>query len=207
MISSSLVAVRIRLSRRVVGSNNAFNVHVEWSLGVISFTSGPFNSTRLIAWVSSSPNTSHNVHRTLWVALSVIWQQSSDHVTVHSPGQLVFGPFDSVGQVVLKRVYRSVVELTSVVGCGVTLRKEIGLPLGWISANQFNVNFIQIVTLQVEGRNDTLTFSGLHYYLDFTEHEVKIGFNRWVVKSLGQFEVKTVGRVRQSDIVNLVEIL
>lgn len=65
-------------------------------------------------------------------------------------------------------------------GCG-SLGEPIGLKLVRITAKQFNVDFIQIITLKVERGDDTFTLGCLHHHFNLTKHDVEVGLDGRVV--------------------------
>lgn len=75
-------------------------------------------------------------------------------------------------------------ELASIVSLHISFRKEIGLELGVVSSEHFNVNLVQVVTLKVERRHYTLALGRLHHHFYLSKHDIKAGFERRVIKPL-----------------------
>lgn len=171
---TSLVTVQVLRASRVVCDLDTLHVHGEWSLAVVSKATGPLNGTRLVGWVTTGPSTGHDVHWSLWEALAVVWQDSSHDIAIDRPSDLVLCVFNTVGVVVVYSRARKGVLSTSVPGCGVTLGEPVGLNLHGVTSNPLKVNLIQVVTLKVEGRNNTLTLGSLEDDLDLTKHNVEV---------------------------------
>jgi hypothetical protein len=62
----------------------------------------------------------------------------------------------------------------------------------------YPVNFIQIIGLEDEGADNSLTGSGLSNNLDLAEKDVPLGLNGWGIGLLGVDELSTVGSVLQA---------
>jgi len=95
---------RARLISELVGSTSgvvlnvkALDIEMERTGRVISGTTSPFNSTRSVTRVTTSPGTKSNFHRRLGVVSSARISESTDRSTVHVPNSALAGPINGVG--------------------------------------------------------------------------------------------------------------
>jgi len=77
----------------------------------------------------------------------------------------------------------------------VTLGEDVGLNVPGLRANPFNVDFIQIVTLEDQRADDTLSRSSLHRDVDFTPEDIKLRLDSWRVSLLLDAHVHTIGLI------------
>lgn len=140
-------------------------------------------------------------------ALAVVWLQCPDKIAVERPRDSVLGVLHGVGVEIVQRRAVHVVVDASVVSGGAAFGEPVGLELVGITAKQLDVDLVQVVALEIEGRDDTLSLGGLHHHLDLAEHDVEVGLDGRVVKALGDFQLQAIVRVRQAFALDLVKVL
>jgi hypothetical protein len=113
--------------------------HVEWSLGEIGQTSCPLDSARSVLWITGYPVSKTDIHGCLGVVLAangISEIESADDIPIDRPCGRFLGPVHGVR---LESSFwcRDWMELTTVIGCGVSLAKVIALSLRSIASNPF----------------------------------------------------------------------
>lgn len=192
---TTVVAVGVGRSRVGVGDLDRLHVHGVGSSGVVGLTTSPLNGTRGVLWVTTSPDTDTETHRSLReVVASLSSSQGANNVSVNQPLDAVTLPVDGVG--VESRLgaadsdVRATVEAT-----GVTLAKVVGLDLGGITTEGFPVDLVQVIGLEHDRADNTSTRSSLQCDLGGTEKEVADGVDSRSIALLGNGERGTLATV------------
>lgn len=125
--------VGITFTSRIISGNNLFNIHGEWTSRVICDTTGPFDGSRGIRWITTSPDTEFDWHWGLWVPLRCGIKQSSHHGTIKRPSSLFHWPVNGIVMEHLSRCLHSV-KFTSIISSDVSLREIVWLELSVVTS-------------------------------------------------------------------------
>lgn len=115
-----LITVRILSTGGIISNHKVLDIHCKWSLSVVCQTTGPFDSSWLIAWITTSPSTHHNIHWRLWVTLTGGIFQSSNRLTIQVPNGFVHSPVNGI-VVKINLWLVNTMESTSVISFDITL--------------------------------------------------------------------------------------
>lgn len=128
MVASSQVGVGVVTTASIVLDDHVLDIHGEWCLAEISWSSGPRAST-CGSWVgsgscisTSDPGTHLDTHRSLWVVLAtkserITIVEGTDEVRANVPFDGIGGPVDNVGGECFNGSGDRVVD-GSIIGCG-----------------------------------------------------------------------------------------
>lgn len=76
-------------------------------------------------------------------------------------------------------------ETTTIISDSFPLGEIVRLELGVVSPQPFQVQFVQVVTLQIEGGDYACPWGSHHFHLDFPVHDIEIGGVCWVIALFG----------------------
>lgn len=152
--TSCVVAVGIFGSGREIHSPDALDSHCIRALVVIDFSPCPVDCVIIILRISTCPDADSNIARRLRVvctSLRLIVCERSHDLSINVPFQLLLRPTSCV---VVKVVLRSLghrVPFCAFDGIGcVAFTVIIILGVGGVAADEFEVNFIEIVGLKYD---------------------------------------------------------
>lgn len=148
----------------VVSDSESLVVSNEGSLAEVGSATSPFSSTLRRVGATTAPSSELDLHGSLGessAALSIGVLQLTNLVAIDVPANVVLGPVEGVGVVVVLGVRDRVVS-TTVVGRGISLSEVITLHLSLVASNPLPVNLVKIVGLQHETGDDTSARCGFN---------------------------------------------
>lgn len=164
----------------VVLDGDGLVVGDERSLAEVGVATSPLDSTLGSILATGDPGTELDLHGSLGESGTVLGigvEQSADQIAINVPLDVVLSPVDGVGvEVVLGRA--DGVVGTTVVGGGVSLAEVVGLDLGGVTTKPLPVNLVEVVGLQDEAGDNTLTSAGLQGNIDLAKEDPLVGLNR-----------------------------
>lgn len=147
----------------------------------MDFSTSPFDSTRGIRRVTSSPWAEFDLHRSLWVDVSErSASQCTDNSSINVPSDGFRGPIDDVSVELSYRISDSRVCSVNV-DVLVSLGKDVCLDISWLVPNEFDINFVQIVALEHQGADNTSTRTSFHNDFGSAPKDVKLRLKGWRV--------------------------
>lgn len=192
---AAVVTVRVGRARVGVGDLDRLQVHGERSSRVVGLTTSPFNGSRGVAWVTTSPDTNTKTHRGLReVVASLGSSQGANNASVNQPLDAVPLPVDSVG--VESRLGSADTDIGStVVATSVAFAEVVGFDLGGIAAESLPVDLVQVIGLEHNRANNASAGSSLQCHLGSPEKEVGRSLDGRSIALLGDGEPGTVAVV------------
>lgn len=188
-------AVLVLCAGGVVGDFNVFDVHGEGAGAVVGGAAGPGDRAGVVGGVAAGPGADLDLHGGLRVLVAALGGgQDAHRLAVDHPDNLLGGPVDGVG-VEGGLGSRDGVGLRAVVAACDALAKVVGLDMGSVAANKFQVDLVQVVGLHDHRADDARSRGSLHGDLDFAEHDVPVGFDGGRIAGLLDGERRSVRAV------------
>jgi len=201
--ASGAVCPFVFLSGGVITDLCALDVHGERRFGVIGSTASPINRSIVVLGISSGPNSKPNCAgclRIVFALVRVSVHQSSDFQGVDIEVHLLCGPINGIVVEVIVDIGSRIVIYGSVERSGVSFAKVVGLRNEWKASHELPVNLVEILRLQNDRGNDTLTSRSPHDDGNRSEEYIELGLNSGGFLALGDSKFCAILTIRENAI-------
>lgn len=192
-----VVVLGTRHTVGVVLDGDGLVVGEERSAAEVGVTTSPLDGSIGSILATCNPGTKFDLHGSLGESSTILGigiVQGADQATIDVPFDVVLGPVNGISVELLLRVADGVVGST-VVGGSITLAEVVGLDLGCVTTEPLPVNLVEIVGLQNEAGNNTLTGASTNSNVDLAEEDPLGALDGGSIRLLVDGENSTVGTV------------